>query len=145
MRYSDATAEQLNSLMYATVGDVRAEGVGDDVSSDRITKAINQASVRISALTGTVFLKPIPVLITRACVLMAIRFYVPTAAELVELEQERKIVKETTDGHSYEMRDDEYSYSKGPTGDMEVDEIIMLYMKKPTVVGIGTKVVNPII
>ena len=74
-----------------------------------------------------------------------VRFYVPTAAELVELEQERKIVKETTDGHSYEMRDDEYSYSKGPTGDMEVDEIIMLYMKKPTVVGIGTKVVNPII
>ena len=60
MRYSDATAEQLNSLMYATVDDVRAEGVGDDVSSDRITKAINQASVRISALTGTVFLKPIP-------------------------------------------------------------------------------------
>lgn len=55
MRYSDATAEQLNSLMYATVDDVRAEGVGDDVSSDRITKAINQASVRISALTGTVF------------------------------------------------------------------------------------------
>ena len=101
--------------------------------------------MRISALTGTVFFKPIPVLITRACVLMAIRFYVPTAAELVELEQERKIVKETTDGHSYEMRDDEYSYSKGPTGDMEVDEIIMLYMKKPTVVGIGTKVVNPII
>lgn len=131
--------------MYATIDDVRKEGVTvEDADDNRVEDALLLATERIDLLTGRIFDDPVPRMIKRATVLLALRFYIPTADELAELEKERKLTKETTDGHSYELRSDEYSYSKGPTGDAEIDEIIALYRRKMKLACVTSEVKDPI-
>ena len=131
--------------MYATIDDVRKEGMTVEVADDaRVEDALLLATERIDLLTGRIFDEPIPMMIRRAAILMAIRFYIPTADELAEMEKERKLTKETTDGHSYELRSDDYSYSKGPTGDAEIDEILALYRRKMKLACVTSEVKDPI-
>ncbi len=131
--------------MYATIEDVRDEGISAESASDkRVNNAIVLATERIDLLTGRTFTEPIPRMIKRACVLMAIRFYIPTAEEAEELDRERRLISENTDGHSYTLRSDEYSYSKGPTGDIEIDEILSLYRRKMKIACISSEVKSPI-
>lgn len=117
--------------MYATIEDVRKEGLTEDEATDeRIAEALELATERIDLLTGRTFEEPVPRMIKRAAVLMALRFYIPTASQAEENERERRLISESTDGHSYTLRSDDYSYSKGPTGDAEIDEILVLYRRK---------------
>lgn len=131
--------------MYAAIEDVRKEGLTEEEVDDaRILEALDLATERIDLLTGRTFDEPVPRMIRRAAVLLALRFYIPTAAELAELEKERRLTKESTDGHSYELRSDDYSYSKGPTGDVEIDEIIALYRRKMKLACVTSEVKDPI-
>lgn len=131
--------------MYAAVEDVRKEGLTEEEADDvRVKEALELATERIDLLTGRTFEEPVPRMIKRAAVLLALRFYIPTADELAELERERKLTKETTDGHSYELRSDDYSYSRGPTGDAEIDEILVLYRRKMKLACISSEVKDPV-
>lgn len=131
--------------MYATVDDVRAEGLTAEEADDaRVEDALLLATERIDLLTGRTFEEPVPRMIRRAAVLMALRFYILTAGEAEERDRERRLVSESTDGHSYTLRSDEYSYSRGPTGDSEIDEILALYRRKMRMVCVSKEVQDPV-
>lgn len=102
------------------------------------------ATERIDLLTGRTFEEPVPRMIRRAVVLMALRFYIPTSGEAEERDRERRLVSESTDGHSYTLRSDDYSYSRGPTGDSEIDEILALYRRKMRMACVLKEVQDPV-
>lgn len=133
-------------MSYATLEDVRKEGVDESVTDEQIQSAIDLATEKMNLLTGRTFEEPIPKLMTRACVLMAIRFYIPSTSEVREMMEElafsRRVVEETTDGHSYKLNSgvtDAFF-----TGDTEIDEILSLYRRSIKAVFVGGEMKKPL-
>lgn len=119
--------------MYADVQDIRDAGISvDELSDQAAANSIAMATEYINLTTGMVF-DTVPVLIRRACVLLAVRMFNPNIKRSADDAFARQVIAETTDGHSYQLENGR----KGQTGDPEIDDILALYRRSMSIGSCG--------